>query len=512
MSNLSIWARTEDKVDPRVWKIAWVVLLGPLMTSLDSTVVNVSLSTLGHELHVPLITLQWVITGYLLALALMLPLSGWLVDGIGAKRVYLGCFVMFTLASLLCGVSASASVLIMARIIQGMAGGLLAPMAQMMVARWAGQHIARVMGIMIVPVLLGPIFGPSLAGLILQHASWRWIFFINLPIGVLAVVLALWILPRDENRIHLPAFDLLGFLLLSPGLVLLLYSLESLSAGPVLRSSYLLEIAASLGLLTCFVIHAKRRGAAALIDLSLFRISSFSASAWTQFLANAVSFGGQMLLPLYLLVVLQISPSETGLLLATTGLGMLCSYPSMGALTERFGPRPVSAGGAFIALVGTLPFALVYLSPVSKWAICSALFVRGIGMGGVSIPSIQASYSSIAQEKIPVATTTINIVQRLGGPVATTVLVIFLHARASAFAHASGVSQVNWNARASAATFLLLCGFHAAAFLAAMCLPLRIRREHATQNPCLCVSNSCGRNKTLVRWERHPSNTFGETE
>jgi MFS family permease len=146
-----------DDLDPRIWKIVSVVLLGPLMTSLDSTVVNVSLETLGRELHVPLTTTQWVTTAYLLALALMLPLSGWLVDRIGAKRVYLGCFTAFTLASLLCGMATSAGALIGARVLQGMAGGLVAPMAQMMVACGAGLHVARVMGVMVAPVLLGPI-------------------------------------------------------------------------------------------------------------------------------------------------------------------------------------------------------------------------------------------------------------------------------------------------------------------------------------------------------------------
>jgi Major Facilitator Superfamily len=150
--NTTAVSRVEhDGIDPRVWKITGVVALAPLMTSLDSTVVNVSLSTLGQELRVPLTTIQWVVTGYLLALALMLPLSGWLVDRVGAKRLYLGCFAAFTCASLLCGVSTTAATLIGSRILQGMAGGLLAPMAQMMIARQAGRHVARVMGVMVVP-------------------------------------------------------------------------------------------------------------------------------------------------------------------------------------------------------------------------------------------------------------------------------------------------------------------------------------------------------------------------
>lgn len=472
MSN-PLRSSAEEKVDPRVWKISSIVLLGPLMTSLDSTVVNVSLSTLGDELHVSLATLQWVITGYLLALALMLPLSGWLVDRVGAKRVYLVCFTLFTLASLLCGTSTSAGALIGARVLQGMSGGLLAPMAQMMVAREAPRHIARVMGVMVVPVLPGPICGPSLAGLTLQHASWHWIFFINLPIGVIAIISAAWGLPRDNASERRRSFDVVGFVLISPGLVLLLYSLEGLSTKVAEGSLHLIELGMSFSLLTAFAVHAVKRGSTALIDVGLFRDSSFSAAACTQFLANAVSFGGQMLLPLYFLSILHLSPEKTGLLLAPTGLGMLCSYPSMGALTDRFGSRRVSASGALIALSGTLPFALLPSGALSTWAICAALFVRGVGMGSISIPSIAAAYSSITKEAIPVATTAINIVQRLGGPAATTALAIFLHARTSPTSHAFGLSPAPDSARAFTATMWLLCAFHGAAVLFALRLPLR---------------------------------------
>jgi len=471
-----------DRIDPQVWKISWVVLLGPLLTSLDSTVVNVSLSTLGRELHVSLTTLQWVVTGYLLALALMLPLSGWVVDRLGAKRVYLGCFTMFTMASLLCGISPSAGALIAARVLQGIAGGLLAPMAQMMVARAAPRHIARVMGIMVVPVLLGPICGPSLAGFILQHASWRWIFFINLPIGVLAIVLAALILPKDGATEGRRSFDLGGFLLISPGLVLAMHSLESLGANPAAKLLYLVEFAGSVGLLAAFMAHSVKRGRTALIDVSLFKDSSFLAASWTQFLLNAVSFGGQMLLPLYMMSVMNISPAKTGLLLAPAGLGMLCSYPSMGMMTDRFGSRWVSASGAMIALVGTLPFALLNCRTLPTWAICAALFLRGVGMGSIGLPSIAAAYSSISKEAIPAATTAINIFQRLGGPVATTALAIFLHAGTASSFESSGALTGAGNARAYSATFWLLCVLHCLTVIAALRLPVWAKAKETAQD------------------------------
>jgi EmrB/QacA subfamily drug resistance transporter len=460
---------TEDgreSIDPRVWKIAAVAMLGPLMTMLDSTVVNVSLAALGRELHSPLSTIQWVTTGYLLSLALMLPLSGWLVDRVGAKRVYLGCFAAFTLASLLCGMATSASGLILFRVLQGAAGGLLAPMAQMMMARVAGRHLARVMGLAVMPVMIGPILGPALAGAIVEHASWPWIFFINVPIGLLAMALAWRILPSDAHETHPRSFDLLGFLLLSPALAMLLHSLESLGLGVSNRQLDGIELAASLALLGGFLWHGLRRGKSALIDLRLFRNRTFSAAASTQFLGNGIMLGGQLIFPLYLLMAGGRSPSSAGLLLASTGLGLLCTYPLLGRLTERFGPRRVSSTGALIALVGTLPFAFVGANGLGMAAICAVLFVRGTGMGCINIPSISAAYASIAKETIPMATTAINIVQRLGGPVATTVLAIYLHT--SMGTHKTGLPA------AFASTFQLFCIMHVLAFLAALRLPARI--------------------------------------
>src|SRR5580698_7149844 len=153
-----------DRLDPLVWKITAVAVLGSLMGQVDATIVNVSLSSLAVDLHSSLPAIQWVTSGYLLALALMLPLNGWLVDRIGAKSLYLWCFSAFTLSSALCGLAWSANSLIAFRILQGMSGGLLAPMTQMMMVRAAGKHVARVMGYAAVPILMGPILGPVIAG------------------------------------------------------------------------------------------------------------------------------------------------------------------------------------------------------------------------------------------------------------------------------------------------------------------------------------------------------------
>src|SRR6201986_4424906 len=332
------------RLDPLVWKITSVAVLGSFLAQLDATIVNVSLSSLAVDLHSSLTAIQWVTSGYLLALALMLPLNGWLVERIGARSLYLWCFSAFTLSSALCGMAWSANSLIAFRILQGMSGGLMAPMAQMMMARAAGKHLARVIGYAAVPVMLGPILGPVIAGAILQHASWRWLFLVNLPVGVLAIVLAVLFLPNDREEIRSRELDLPCFALISPGLVLFLYGSDHLGERIGLTA-----LLVSIVLLALFFRMAIRKGDRALIDLRLFKSRTFSASATPQFMSNGISFAGHMLIPIYLIRACGRSPSATGWLLAPLGVGMLCSYPWIGAVTQRFGIRKkVACGLAFL--------------------------------------------------------------------------------------------------------------------------------------------------------------------
>ena len=449
-------------LDPLVWKVGAVAALGPFLSNLDSTVVNVSLSTLGQELDAPLGTIQWVTSAYLLALALMLPLTGWLVERVGARRVYLGCFAVFTLASVLCGLASSAAALITARVFQGMAGGLLAPMAQLMIARHAGPHLPRVMGIIVLPVLLGPILGPVLAGFLLQHASWRWLFFINLPVGVLALVLAWRLLPRQEPLRARP-LDAVGFLLVSPALVFLLDGCEGLVSGRGERGPRGVELLASAGLFLAFALHSRRQGARGLIDFRLFSRRLFRTAATTQFASNAMMMGGQFLVPLYLVTARGLSPLATGVLLAPMGVGIGVASALTGRLLERLGPRALSSAGALLTLLATLPFCAPSL-PLVPVLLGGVLFVRGLGMGCVNIPSMTSAYNSVRPEDLPSATTAVNIAQRLGGPVGTTGLAMLL-------AHTGAAPGV---AAAFTAGFWLLCGFSAACLVSAWRLPVRL--------------------------------------
>ena len=392
--------QSAERLPADLWKIVAVAVLGSFLAQLDATVVNVSLSTLAVEMHSTLATIQWITSGYLLALALMLPLNGWLVDRVGAKRLYLVCFTAFTAASVLCGFAWSAESLIAFRVLQGLCGGLLAPMAQMMLARAAGRHMARVVGYAAVPVLLAPVLGPVVAGAILQHASWRWIFLLNLPFGALAVALAFFFLPQDSASPQRRNFDLGGFLLLSPGIALFLYGADHI----VDRRGQLL-LAVSVVLIVFFVRSAHRKAGASLVDLRLFRNRIFRAGTRVQFLQNGSGFAAQMLLPVYLIRACGESPSRTGLLLAPLGLGMICVYPLMGTLTRRFGIRKVSAAGAAVSLISAVPFLYFPQHRTAGPALAAALFLRGLGQAAVGAPSMSAAYNAVPKQQLPMATT-----------------------------------------------------------------------------------------------------------
>jgi EmrB/QacA subfamily drug resistance transporter len=442
---------TTDRLDRRVWIIAAACACGPLMSGLDATMVNVSLDTLGAAFNVPLGTIQWVTSGYLLALALSLPLTGWLVDRVGARRIFLGCFAGFIVCSVLSGFASSIQVLIGCRVLQGIAGGLLAPMMQMMMARHAGRHMARVIGVAAMPVMVGGMFGPSLGGVILGLLGWRWIFFVNVPIGLMAICFAWFALPRDE--ITSPRrLDLLGFALISPGLALLLQGLVSLAHG---NTTAPLSLVASVLLLCGFFWHALRHPVTALIDIRLFKGPIFRAAAGTQFLSNAINFGGQLLLPLWFLKVREATPSAAGLMLLPLGLGIFCALPIMGRLSERFGARTISGLGAALSLIGTLPFVVADAS--TPYAVLGvAMFVRGFGGGSITIPSAAAAYSSVPRESLGHATTAINICQRFGGPAGSAGLAILLQ---FALIHAATTDQAYhwafWGLAATAAAGLL---------------------------------------------------------
>src|SRR3954447_21087778 len=221
-------AAPPGKLDAAVLKIAGVVVLGAIMSILDITVVSVALPTFQTEFDATYATVAWVMTGYTLALATVIPLTGWAADRFGTKRLYMAALTLFTIGSALCATADSIEQLIAFRVLQGLGGGMLMPLGMTIMTRAAGpQRIGRLMAVLGIPMLLGPIAGPILGGWLIEAASWHWIFLINVPIGAVALVYALFALPKDNAKPS-ESFDFVGMLMLSPRLALFLCGVASL--------------------------------------------------------------------------------------------------------------------------------------------------------------------------------------------------------------------------------------------------------------------------------------------
>jgi MFS family permease len=316
------------------------------------------------------------------------------------------------------------------------------------------------MGYTTLPILLGPIVGPVLAGAILAHASWPWLFFVNVPIGALGVTLAVRMLPRDTPSAQQRPFDLAGFALISPGLVALIYGLQS----------SLVCFVAGVVLLAAFVLHARRKGEAALIDVRIFQVRTFRVAAFAQFFANGIMFGRQLAVPLFLITGCGLSAARAGAFVAVIGIGMMISFAILGFLTDRFGCRPVAAGGALLALIGTLAFVWMTLGNWSPALAVASLFLAGLGQGTISVPSIAAAYASLPKARLPVANTALNIAQRIGSPFATTLVSMAL---AMSMSHATAAQS---QSHVFVAAFVVLALLHALCAAATLRLPMRIDR------------------------------------
>jgi EmrB/QacA subfamily drug resistance transporter len=417
--------KQSDKLDSAVLKVAAVVVLGAIMAILDTTVVNVALQTLTVEFKTSFATIQWVATGYMLALATVIPITGWASDRFGTKRLYLVAITLFLIGSMLAGTAWNIESLVIFRIIQGFGGGMLMPAGMTILTRTAGpQRVGRVMAVLGVPMLLGPIGGPILGGWLVDAVSWRWIFYINVPIGIITMVLAGRLLPKDDPE---PAerFDFLGMLLVSPGLAALIYGVSNIpSVGGIGDVKVWLPAIAGLAGLIAFVLHALRVPNP-LIDLGLFKNRVFTISTVTMSLFCVAFFGAMLLLPTYFLLVRGESALTAGLLLAPQGLGAMITMPIAGRLADRIGVRRIVLPGLVAIVAGLVPFTQVSAT-TPYWLLLAALFVVGLGMGATMMPITTAALQTLTVKDMARASTATNIIQQTSGAIGSAVMSIIL--------------------------------------------------------------------------------------
>ncbi len=415
-----------ESIPPWVWRVGWVVVFGSLMTILDSTIVNVALDTLHTRLHSSLTEIQWVITGYTLSLATVIPLTGWGARRIGAKRVYIASLVVFTAGSALCGLAGSATMLIVFRVLQGAGGGMMMPAGQMILAGAAGpRRMGRVISVTGLPAFLAPALGPVVGGLILQYASWRWMFLINVPIGIPALVLARRVLPNTLEHGARRKLDVPGLLLMATGIPALTYGLAEVGAtGTFGATQVIVPILIGVALIAAFVWHCL--GAPApLLDMHLFRRSTYSSAALVTFFLSTAVFGSLVLMPLYYQQARHLNTIDTGLLLGPQGIGMIVTTPFVGRLADRFGGGPLVVAGLSINVLATIPLALIGAHTSYLW-LSFVLFIRGIGLQCSFMPAFVAAFASLKRSELPDAAPQLNVVMRVGGSIGVAVLTVVL--------------------------------------------------------------------------------------
>ena len=457
----------KERLDPEFVKLAVVLLVGVLFVAFDTTIVNVALAEIAQGLHTTVSTAQWTISGYVLALGMVVPVAAWASERFGAKQVWMGALALFMVASVLSSAAWDIEALIGFRVLQGIGGGLMLPLVQnLLVEAAGGRKLGRIMALVSLPGLFGPIAGPVIGGLIISNLSWRWIFLVNVPFSLAGLALAWRGLKRSIPRKG-AYLDVTGLVLLSPSLAVILYAVTEVGIqGGFGYATVLAPLAAGVVLLGAFALHALRTRRPPLVDLRLFKVRSFSASIASMFLSGFGVYGALLLLPLYYQQVRGQSALYAGLLLAPQGVGMLLTRSKAGTLTDKIGARPVVLAGIVLTMAGTVAYTQVTVN-TNEIVLGLSLVVRGAGLGAVTIPVFAAAYLGLRPGQVPDATTSTRIAQQLGGAFGTAILAMIL----STQLHAHQAAGLAGQATAFANTFWWSLGFTAIAIIPALALP-----------------------------------------
>ncbi|MFF2083882.1 MDR family MFS transporter [Nocardia sp. NPDC058176] len=406
----------DNRLDPALRRMIGVVLLGGIMGILDGSMAAVAVDTLSARFDTSIATVGWVSTGYLLALTLTIPVGAWAVDRFGGRTLWLSGLVVFLLGSIGSGLAWSIDSLIVFRVIQGIGAGILDPLMLTLLARAAGPNrMGRVMGVMGIVGSTGPILGPIVGGLILSSFDWRWMFLINVPIAIVAFVLARRTLPADPEQGSGVRLDIIGVALIGPGVAIGVLALAEVGhRGTFATVHVLLPLAAAVGLLAAYTAHAlRRRATPPLINVRLFARKNFTASVVAAALLGLVSFASIFAIPLYYQQVRGFDAFEAGLLLAPFGLGSAFAMPLAGRLSDQLGSRRLALIGASIALFASLVFTQFDANTHLGWTALAAI-VLGIGTGSAGAPVIGSVYRTLPSELVPQGSSVLYMLNQLG--------------------------------------------------------------------------------------------------
>ena len=392
--------------------VSAVFVAAMFMNIMDGTVVNVALPTLSRTFAAPIGSVSGVVTAYLVTLAVAMPASGWIGDRFGGRNVLLGAITLFTAASALCGLATTLPELVAFRALQGLGGGTLVPVGMTMITRaFPPAERIKANQVLIVPTLLAPALGPVIGGALVDGLSWRWIFYINLPVGVAAVLIGLLFLPAGSEH---PAgrFDLPGFLLAASGFPLVMYALSTGSSSGWGSATVLGTGLAGLVLLAAFI--AVERRPEPLLRLRLYRDRLFRMTSLTLTAAGGGFMGTLFLVPLYLQNGLGFSAIHSGLSTFTEALGGMIGVQVTTRLYKRVGPRRLMIAG-MCGTVTTIGLMSLAGPSAAFWMIPLLMFFTGCSFGFTMVPAQTANMATVTAAETGHASTLVNTVRQAGG-------------------------------------------------------------------------------------------------
>lgn len=425
-------ARTLEPISAEIWGRSAILIAGGFASMFTATVINAALPALSVEFAGSLDDVQWVATAFLIGLAAAIPVSGWLAKRVGVTRLWFLSLALFTALSMGCALAPSLDMLIALRLALGLAGGVLVPVSQMLLGLIAGPgRMGRVMSVLGVPIALAPALGITFGGMLLAQYGWPSLFWINVPMGLAGLVAGWLWLPRIAAETA-GRFDILGFLLLALGLPLLSWGVSVLGHDSSASGHVIAGAAAGAGLLLLIVFgfHAARHSEP-LLKVALLAKPVFAMASLIVFAAGFITFGAQIVLPLYYLMVRGDSAETAGLLMLPQALGIAVALPMGGWLTDRFGGGIAVVGGIFLAAAGTVALAVVG-DAQSDWWLATVLVLRGFGLAMLSMPAYSAAFATVGKSDVPHAIPIINVIYRIGGALGTVLLIMMFQTGAGA--------------------------------------------------------------------------------
>lgn len=413
----------EQKLPKEVLAAAWSIAFGAIAPMLDSTMVNIAIDTLIKDFNTTLDIVQWSITGYVLALAIAVPISGWLMNKFNGKKVFIGTVIAFGVISILIGVSWNITIFILFRLLQGFSAGIITTLMLTLLVQTAGQeNLGKVMAIVSTPMIFGPILGPVLGGFIVQVLSWQWIFFINVFIVLITVPLMVKNIPSFKPFNKDSKLDGFGIITLSVMSVALIYGVtKAANHASFNNNETILWISVGFIAAITYLIYNRMRKSQTVLPLNLFKSRKFLASSIGLFLANIAIMGPMLILPLFFQNFRDFTPIEASLALIPQGVGMLITRPLIGKMIDKIGAKYVVIVSLLVALIGSIPLIFITDQTSMIW-ISIVLFIRGTSIGGITLALTSDAYTELDSKQFPEAGVGINMIENLGSSFGTAVI------------------------------------------------------------------------------------------